>query len=633
MSARRSRRALPVGAALCVSLCIAPAARADTLAAADLADLSLEQLREVVVTTVARRAERLEATAASVYVISADDIRRAGATTIPEALRLAPTLNVARADGNQYAISARGFNNVLANKMLVVIDGRPVYTPLFSGVFWEAQDVMLEDVERIEVVTGPSTALWGSNAVNGLIHVVTRRAAATTGPLASVNFGDRQRSAALRFGTEAGGGGQLRLYAKSYDRRDTHRADGVSVDDAAQGTQIGFRGDWALPQATLTLQGDAYQARIDQGTAPRRLSGANLLGRWERSFADGSDASVQFYLDRTTREQPPVLDDRLDTVDLIAQYSFRPADAHRVLVGAGYRHARDEAVTFGAIGLVPPTRTMGWGRVFAQDEIALTRQLALTLAASVETNPYTGAQVLPSVRLAYRPGAESTWWGAVSRAARAPSRVDREYVQPANPPYLIAGGPNFVSELAQVYELGYRAQPVPALSWSVTVFQHQHTRLRSLAPTAQGLQFENGYEGRTRGLEAWARWRVVPAWRLDAGVTLLQQQLTLRPGAIDVGGVQGLGNDPRRSWSVRSSVDVSPRVGWDVSVRHVGELPSPQVPSYTAVDSRLAWRIAPSTEIALVLQNLFDPKHAEWGTAANRVELERSVMLQLRWQP
>jgi iron complex outermembrane receptor protein len=628
-----SAPAWPVALLLGATFTLAPTAQAGAPAAASLADLSLEQLREVVVTTVARRPERLEATAASVYVISADDIRRAGATTIPEALRLAPTLSVARADANQYAVSARGFNNVLANKMLVVIDGRPVYTPLFSGVFWEVQDVMLEDVERIEVVTGPSTALWGSNAVNGLIHIVTRNAAATAGALVSANWGDRERSAALRYGLDGGAGGNLRLYAKSYDRQDTHRADGRSVDDAAAGTQIGFRGDWALAQSTLTLQGDAYRSRIDQGASTRRLGGANLLGRWERTFADGSDMSVQAYVDRTTRDQPGAVIDKLDTVDLIAQYGFRPADAHRVLLGAGYRHARDDVTSFDAIALVPAVRTMGWGRVFAQDEIAVTPRLAVTLAASVETNPYTGAQLLPSVRLAYRPNAESTWWGAVSRAARAPSRVDRDYVQPARPPYLVAGGPDFVSEIAEVYELGYRAQPVPALSYSVTLFQHEHSRLRSLAPTAQGLQFQNGYQGRTRGVEAWARWRVTPAWRLDAGLSLLQQKLALSPGAIDVVGVQGLGNDPRQSWSLRSSVDLSARVGWDVSVRHVGELPAPRVPSYTAVDSRLAWRVAPRTEIALVVQNLFDPSHAEWGSPANRVELERSVLLQLRWQP
>ena len=599
--------------------------------ASALADLSLEQLSEIRVTTVSRFEERLDRAAASAYVISAEDIRRSGATTIAEALRLAPTLNVARADANQYAISARGFNNVLANKMLVLIDGRTVYTPLFSGVFWEAQDLMLEDVDRIEVISGPSTALWGSNAVNGLIHIITRSSGASQGIVAAADAGNRQRGAAVRYGASLGDGGHFRAYAKSYDRSDTHRADGSSVNDAADGVQVGFRADWARAKEALTLQGDAYRGAIDQIPSARHFSGANVRARWDRTFDGGSDASVQAYAERTRREHPQTFGETLDTVDIVGQYGWRPAASHRVLVGAGYRHSRDDVTQFAAVGFMPPSRSLSWGRVFAQDQIELSRRVAATLATSVETNPYTGAEVLPSVRLAWQLDDSRMAWGSLSRAVRAPSRVDREFVQPAQPPFVIAGGPNFQAEVSNVVELGYRAQPSPSLSYSVTLFHHRHSRLRSLVPTPAGLQFENGYEGWTRGLEAWTRWRVHERWRVDGGVSLLQERLHLRAGAADLGGTQALGNDPRQWWSLRSTADLTPRLAWQLSVRHVGALPAPSVPSYTAVDTRLAWSLSPSCELALSVQNVFDPKHAEWGAPANRVELERSFLVQLRW--
>ena len=627
-----SRHAAWAGlAALTTSWAAIAAPVADAQQVASLADLSLEQLREVVVTTVSRVEQRLDRVAASVYVISAEDIRRSGATTIPEALRLAPTLDVARADANQYAISARGFDNVLANKMLVLIDGRTVYTPLFSGVFWEAQDVMLEDVERIEVVTGPSTALWGSNAVNGLIHIITKTAAATQGALASLHAGDRERGAAVRYGGMLGESAHFRAYAKSYDRDATHRADGTSVNDAANGVQTGFRADWARERDVVTLQGDAYHGSIDQGPGSgRRFSGANVVGRWQRRFDDGSEASLQVYADHTERSQPQSFAERLDTLDAMAQYSFKPGAGQAVVVGGGLRHARDRVDNSAALAFLPAARGLGWGRVFAQDQIDLSEQLLLTLSASVETNPYTGVETLPGVRLAWTPSEGRLVWAAYSRATRAPSRVDREFFAPGQPPYVVAGGPDFRSEVADVVEIGYRAQSSQTLSYSVTLFDAQDRRLRSLGPTAQGLQFQNGIEGSTRGVESWARWRVTDAWRLDAGLVLQKHSLRVAAGQTDLGGVASLGNDPHSFASLRSSLDLGPAWRWDVDLRRVGALPNPAVPAYTAVDSRVAWKVTQSADITLGVQNLLDRSHAEWGVASNRVEIERSVFVLLR---
>jgi iron complex outermembrane recepter protein len=636
MPIRRSGSIPRLGGGLCfAALAVVSAAPAQAAAepqrVASLADLSLEQLRDVVVTTVSRGEQRLDRVAASVFVISADDIRRSGAATIPEALRLAPTLDVARADSSQYAISARGFNNVLANKMLVLIDGRTVYTPLFSGVFWEAQDVMLEEVDRIEVVTGPSTALWGSNAVNGLIHIITRAAAGTQGALGSLRAGDRDRGATARYGGAFGDGGRYRAYAKYYDRDSTHRADGSSIEDAAHGVQGGFRIDWGQARDATTLQGDVYHGSVDQAAAgARTFSGGNLTARWQRGFADGSEASVQMVADHTERDHPNSFAERLDTVDAVAQYSFKPIEGHSAVVGGGYRYSRDRVGASPALAFIPATRSLNWGRVFAQDQIDLTPTLAVTVSASIEGNPYTGTEALPGLRLAWTPAEGQLFWGSYSRAVRAPSRVDREFFAPGQPPYALAGGPTFGSETSNVLELGYRAQSSTTLSWSVTLYDAENRHLRSLAPTAAGLQFENGIRGSTRGLESWARWRASEHWRLDAGLVMQIQKLRVSPGAVDVGGIASLGNDPHHFASLRSSLDIGPAWIWNLDLRNVGSRPSPDVPAYTAVDTRLAWKVNESADLAFGVQNMFDRRHAEWGVATNRVEIERSVFVQLR---
>jgi iron complex outermembrane receptor protein len=597
-----------------------------------LADLTLEQLSEVVVTTVSRREERLEDVAASVFVISNEDIRRSGATSLPEVLRLAPQLNVARADANQYAISARGFNNVLANKMLVLIDGRTAYTPLFSGVFWEAQNVLLEDIERIEVVTGPSAALWGTNAVNGLIHVITRSAALTQGAAASVHAGGEGRGAAARYGGRLSRGGHFRLYAQSWNRDHTELADGRDVRDEANGVQAGFRADWGAPGDAFTLEGDVYRADIDQEPSEREISGGHVLGRWERALPGESQLSLQVYAERTERDHPLVFAQTLDTIDGVVQYAFRPSPSHRMLVGAGYRHSHDKVDNRETLAFQPARVRQKWSRVFAQDQIGLGRSVEVTLSASAEHNPYTGTEFLPSVRVAWRASASTLLWGSLSRAVRAPSRIDRDLYLPPDPPFFLAGGPDFDSEVSVIAELGVRTQPTRALSYGLTAFHHEHERLRSVRPTADGLTFDNDIEGSTAGLQGWLSWRVMDRWRLSAGGVMLRQDLHVVDGRVDVGGLAALGNDPREWASVRSSLDITPTLAWDVAVRHVGSLPDPHVSAYTATDMRLAWRLPHDNELSLVVRNLFDPRHAEWGAEDSRTEFRRTAWLQWRWR-
>ncbi len=598
-----------------------------------LLDLTIEELGEVVVTSVSRRAERLAEAPASIYVITAEDIRRSGARTLPEALRLAPNLQVARADANQYAISARGFNNVLANKLLVMIDGRTVYSPLFSGVFWESQPVMLEDVERIEVIDGPGGTLWGTNAVNGVINVITRSAAGTQGALATVGAGNDNALAGARYGGRAAGGGHYRVYGRYLGQDETQRANGSGVVDASDTGLGGFRADWSDADRDVTVQGEVYGGEIDQRPDGRRIAGAHLLARWTQRLGVDNAVRVQAYYDRAERHHRLQFRDALDTADLDLQHGFRLGASHRITWGGGYRYARDNfEALWPTNGFIPEDRTLRWSNVYAQDEIALHRDVTLTVGVRGERNPYTGGELLPSALLGWRIDYTRFAWAGVARAVRAPSRVDRDFHVPRTAPFLLAGGPDFRSEVSTVYQAGYRAR-AGGLSYSVTAFHHEHERLRSLEPRPGGARFENRIGGSTAGVTAWAQWRAAPWWQLSVGGTRQWQRLAPDPDSNDIGGINQLGNDPRYWWVARSAWDVTSRHTLDVFVRRVGALPRPAVPAYTAVDLRLGWRVTPRLELSATVQNLFDPGHPEWGAAADRVEFGRIVFFQLSWRP
>ncbi|RYX90168.1 MAG: TonB-dependent receptor [Comamonadaceae bacterium] len=602
----------------------------------DLAGLTLEQLANIQVTSVSRREERLADAAGSVFVISSEDIRRSGAVNLPEVLRLAPNLHVARADANQYAISARGFNSTTANKMLVLVDGRTVYSPLFSGVFWDAQDVMLEDVERIEVLSGPGGTLWGSNAVNGFINIITKTAQATQGGLVSLGVGTRDRAHALRWGGSLGGDGFYRVYGKHSSRDNTVNPAGASKQDGSGKTQAGFRADWGLGADKVTLQGDAYQSDIDQATpnGDRHLEGANILGRYVRELGPSSGLRLQAYVDHTLRRQPGSVIDRLDTLDVDIQHNFQPTPSQRVLWGAGYRVQDDRVDNISAgLAFLPAQKNLKLANVFAQDEIALAPGLDFTLGLKLEHNDYTGLEYLPNARLAWRPAAGHLVWGGVSRTLRIPSRIDRELFAPATPPYTaLAGGANFRSEVADVFEFGYRSQATPALAYSATLFHHRFDRQRSVEPTAAGPVISNMIDGTTSGVEAWGTYRASSSWRLKAGMFWQRQKLQLKAGSASIGGVTNLGNDPGHQWSVGSSWDLAPAVELDVTARHTGALPNPTLASYTALDMRVGWRPRAGMDVSVTLQNLAGARHYEWGSPASRAQIERAAFVKLAWK-
>ncbi|MGH8692302.1 MAG: TonB-dependent receptor plug domain-containing protein, partial [Burkholderiales bacterium] len=593
-----------------------------------------EELANLEITSVSRRAERLADAPASVFVITGDDIRRSGVTSLPEALRLAPNLQVARVDARQYAISARGFNNTIANKLLVLIDGRTVYTPLFSGVFWDAQDVFLEDVERIEVISGPGATLWGANAVNGIINVITRRASETPGILAFGGTGNRESGVGARYGTRLAANGSFRIYGKAFDRENTVRANGTDVADGWDNAQAGFRADWGTAASGFTVQGDAYHATIDQ-TAPGdiRLSGGNLLARWARQFSSANRLQVQGYLDHADREIPGTFSERLNTFDLELHHAWQAIAGHLLTWGGGYRRSRDRVGNSAALAFLPAERNLSWWNLFAQDEIELRRNLRFTAGAKFEHNPYTGYEFLPSARLAWKPDERRMVWSAVSRAVRAPSRIDRELFAPANPPFVVAGGPDFRSEISKVFEFGYRAQPSALASYSLTAFHSIHDHLRSVEPIGGGTSvLANKMEGKTTGMEAWGSFQATGTWRLSAGMLLLDQDLRPKEGSAD-SNVAAAGNDPNRQFALRSSLDLPGRQELEVMVRHMGRLPRPEVADYTAVDARYAVRLLQDLELSLTAQNLFDRRHPEFGSAATRSEIERGFFFKVKWSP
>jgi iron complex outermembrane receptor protein len=630
----KKRTALAAGLAS-LALPLLAAADSAPLSLEALARFSIEELAEIEVSSVSRRPEPLRQAAAAIYVISREDIRRSGVTSLPEVLRLAPNLQVARLDASRYAISARGFNSSTANKLQVLIDGRSVYTPLYSGVFWDAQDTLLEDIERIEVVSGPGGALWGSNAVNGVINVITRRAQDSVGSLLQAEAGNAERQLAARHGVRLGDDASLRVYAKGLVRDDTFTPSGADAGDGWHKAQAGFRFDWGRGADTLTLQGDGYDGAIAQGTRPdATLGGVNLLGRWNRQLADGAAIQVQTYYDRTRREIPGTFGEVLETWDLDLQHRLRWGERHDIVWGGGYRLLRDDVSNSAALAFLPAQRDLHLANVFVQDSIALNPAWKLTLGAKLEHNSYTGLEFQPDVRLAWQLHPNALLWGAVSRALRTPSRIDREFFAPGPPapPSTFAGGPDFRSEQLTAYQLGYRAQPAASLSYAVTVFHHDYDWLRSVEPAPGGglpITFANGMRGQTEGLEAWGNLQVNPDWRLTAGYTYLWKRLGFAPDSRDTR-LSGAGNDPTHQLFLRSSHNLRHGLELDLFLRAIGALPNPAIPGYVAVDARIGWTVARGVELSLIGNNLFDQRHPEFASTAGS-ELGRSLQAKLQW--
>lgn len=649
---RMKKNSIRLLAGLCIPLTTLPA-YANTTLAASFADMSLEELGNIEITSVSKKPQSLSDAAASVFIITSEDIRRSGVATLPEALRLAPNLHVAQGSSSGYAITARGLGSTggtTPNKLLVLIDGRSVYSPLFSGVFWDAQDVMIENVDRIEVISGPGSTLWGINAVNGVINIITKSAKETQGPLVSTRIGNIGNDHGIRHGGALGENGHYRVYAKSANREDTELENGTDISDGWHKNQMGFRADWDYSTDKIRLMGNAYEGRLGQpqpGTinvgVPLTLddveiSGVNLTAQWEHLLESGSNIQLQAYYDRTLRTAPPIFSDANNIFDVQFQHSLKPTGGHALVWGANYRYSKDEfSNDHFAFGVLPEHENQSWLSLFGQDQISLTQSLNLTLGARIERNPYTGYEFLPDARLAWKINPQHLLWTAVSRTVRGPARIDADAFVPRDPPFLLRGGPDIKSEIATVFQLGYRGQINPKLNFEITAFYNDYDHLRTqeidFSGPAPFLVFANEMEGRAHGFEMWGTYQALPRWRISAGLTTLNQDFDLKSGSNDFPAPTTAGRDPSHTWQIRSAFNISPDKEFDVFIRRVGKLTPDDVPEYTAVDARLGWQMRKDIEVSLIGQNLLGTEHAEYGSILYRSELPRAVFLKLVWQP
>ncbi len=645
-----------------------------------LKSLKIEDLLKTEVTTVSKKPEKLSDATAAVFVITAEDIRRAGARSIPEALRMAPGIQVSQIDASKWAITSRGFNDTFSNKLLVMIDGRSVYTPLFSGVFWDAQDTFMEDIERIEVIRGPGAALWGANAVNGVINIITKSAQETQGTVMTVGTGTHERySAAVRYGDRLGVDGAWRIYAKGFERGPYKNAAGRDAEDEWDTLRGGFRMDMDVNASdAITFQGDIYSGAESQtaslpatlttaAAGPKKysadLSGGNLLSRWRRSFGDQSDVSLQLYYNRTVRNQV-VLKETRDTVDLDFQYRFQLTGRQEVIWGLGYRYKQDDTEPGAGMQLIPADRSDQLFSAFLQDELTLKPDTWwLMLGSKFEHNDYTGYEFQPNLRLRWKPGKLQTAWAAVSRAVRTPSRSDHDLrfntevgtVPVAYPPYsapsltALFGSDDFQSEELTAYELGYRWQPRPILSFDLSAFYNQYDNLRTIETDYGAARWENDpqpshilipvfidnkMEGETYGFELVTTWQPLPFWKLTAGYTRLQMDLRTDADSTNPTAVVEAGYSPVNQIQLKSYLDLPNGWSLDTELYYVDELSEMQVPAFTRLDIRLGWQVNANLEASLTFENLLDDQHPEFGDRFNIIssQVPRQIFGQLIWR-
>ncbi len=606
-----------------------------------LKKLSVDQLLDMVVTSVSKRPEKLLEVASAIQVITGDDIARAGATSIPEALRLASNLEVAQIDSRQWAVTARGFDDLFADKMLVLMDGRSVYSPLYGGVYWDVQDTLLQDVDRIEVISGPGATQWGANAVNGVINITTKSAKDTQGGLLFAGGGtELTESGGARYGGKLAPDAYYRVYAKYTDRGNSFQPNGQNGNDAWRTGQTGFRVDWDEAGGNLlTFQGDAYDATMGQvGPDNIRANGGNLLGRWSDQLSETSDFKFQVYYDQTHRRIPGSFTQDVDAYDSDFQFHCLPGNAHDIVCGVGYRREDDDIANFTpAEAFLPPNLGRSLFNAFAQDDIALSPdQWHLIVGSKVEHNEYTGFEFEPSGRIAWTPDKTQTVWTAVSRAVRTPNRVDVDLYSPANPPYNIAGGPNVVSEILIAYELGYRVQVDPRLAVSISTFYNDYRDLRSLEPLNPPKPFpvvrSSGLVGQSAGAELAADWRVTGTWRLRAGYTDLRASSEPQPGTPDRRVNREISHDPNQQFSLHSLWDVSSELQLDADFRAIGPIGSQSVPGYAELNLHLGWRPVAGWELSIDGKNLLHSRHAEFNTPGTRREIPRSIYAETSWR-
>ena len=596
----------------------------------DLQSLSIDQLANLKVTSVSKRPETLSETAAAIFVITADDIRRAGATSLPEALRLAPNLEVARLNAYSWTITARGFNSPeTANKLLVLVDGRSVYEPIGSGVLWEQVDVDMANIDRIEVISGPGGTMWGANAVNGVINVISKDTATTQGLYMQTTEGAVERNASIHFGGKLGQHAHFRVFADSFAYDETQPAQaGISFNDAVRGTHGGLAIDGAFGVDSYNLKAGIYRNTItDWGD----LNGYNLLTGWTHQLANGSAMTLQASLDHDERTNPVLYESR-DTLNINAQHTIAVGTRQQIVWGGEFHYWRQFYDSYVVFRFADPKTTISLGSVFAQDEIALYPDLKLTLGLKAENSSYSGFDWLPNVRLAWQADDDTLIWGAISQAVRTPNRVERELEWTG----VLPPSPDFQSEKLTAYEAGWRAQPTRKLSLSLSAYYNIYDDLRTETYTPGPIlpiSLANGGHGVTYGLEGWGKYEMMPGWRLSAGFNLLHKDFKLKPGYNDFTNLAVAGQDPDYQAQVRSEWNISDTVEVALAFRRVGKVDTAPVPAYSEADAHLGWRVTKTLMLAVDGLNLLNPRHLEAWDPTNTPPryIPRSIFATLRY--
>jgi iron complex outermembrane receptor protein len=609
----------------------------------DLTRLSLQDLANLEVTSVSKSAEGLRRASASIYVITHDEIMRSGATSLMEALRLAPNLLVTQVSATSYVISARGLSGNpqaqnFSNKLLMLIDGRSVYTPLYSGIYSDAQDVLLEDVDRIEIISGPGATLWGANAMNGVINVITRASYLTQGTFIDAAAGNQEQDLSARYGGRTDGALSYRAYALGFHRAADMLPDGASAGDGWTKGQTGFRSDWSTDQDSATVQGDVYRAAEQEFmSTDGSIAGANLLGRYQHR-TDHSDLQVQTYVDQTERFGPGPEGGAfvLHTYDIEMQQSIEAGSRQRIVWGGGER-VNSYAITNQAELLFePPRRNLTLGNIFVQDTLSLSRSLDVTAGFKMEDDPYWGWTPLPDVRASWLLSDHAALWASASQAIRAPTPLDDDIVEKIGPSLALSGNKSFRPERVTDYETGTRIEISTAVSFSLAAFYNDYDDLRTVEPASATqffpLSWGNLMKGDTFGIEGWANWQIADWWRLSPGFTALHEQLRFKPGASGLLGTTQAGNDPSSHAEVTSSMDLSHRVLADATLRYVGALPSPALPHYCELNGRVGWRASDLWDLSISGLNLLHARHYEFSPAPGEggEGIYRSVMAEAR---
>jgi len=627
----------------------------------DITEMSIEELMNIEVTSVSKKKEKLSESSAAVFVITQEDIRRSSAKTIPELLRMVPGLHVARINAQAWAISVRGFNGEFANKLLVLMDGRSLYVPHFSGVYWQLQDFVLDDIERIEVIRGPGASVWGANAVNGVINIITQNSRDTQGGLLNTLIGNEEKMiSSIRYGGQLDVSTWYRIYAK-YSLRDNSvfRHDG-SAEDSGDMFQGGFRFDIDITERdSMTLQGDSYDhdsATTEQIPMPIppfsrtfkdrvEACGSNLLWRWNRVISETSSSTLQFYYDRLdiTNDILPIVH---DTIDLDFQHRVMLGSRHDFIWGVGYRTIRED-VDNAIFTIQPESRRDNLLSAFVQDDITLVEKLLeLTIGSKFEDNDYTGFEIQPTMRILWKPHKHHNVWAAISRAARTPSTMEVDgrvtYVVPVgnfDVPITAFGDDDYKSEYIDAYEVGYRMFPMKNLSLDFATFYNAYDNLRSLETVSLFpsivLLSDNKMKGYTYGAEVAADCMLLNWWRLRGAYSYLQMHLEPDSDSGDIfsEGTEDL--SPHHQAHLWSSMDITNDIEIDAGIRHVDRLPAIDVGSYTSFDLRLEWRPVKDLEISIAGQNLLRNTHTEFDPEFGigmPSKVERSVYLQLRWR-